>query len=233
MSQDALAPGTVLKGRFTITRLIGGGGMARVYQIEERRADGSAQTWAMKELRLDSQDAKAEAEAYQLFEQEAHLLAGLDHPHLPDVCAFFSENKRSYLVMEFIPGESLKKRLETANAPILESQVLDWAIQICDVLDYLHTQNPPVIFRDMKPSNIMVTPDGAIKLIDFGIQARQDERYPGDGVGELRRAGAMGQSAKRRAHRSLCPRRDHVSPADQCAADARFCASDFAANSGV
>jgi hypothetical protein len=169
MAQDVLAPGTTLKGRFTVTRLIGGGGMARVYQVEERRADGPAQAWAMKELRLDNQDAKAEAEAYQLFEQEAHILASLDHPHLPDVCAFFSENRRSYLVMEFIPGESLKKRLETANAPILESQALDWAIQICEVLDYLHSLNPPIIFRDMKPSNVMITPQGVIKLIDFGI----------------------------------------------------------------
>jgi len=169
MEQNPLPIGTTLKGRFTITRLIGGGGMAWVYQVEERRPNGLTHIWAMKELRLDSKDPKAEAEAYQLFEQEAHILVRLRHPNLPRLSAFFSENGRSYLVMEFIPGESLKKRLQDANAPILESQVLDWAIQICEVLHYLHTQDPPVIFRDMKPSNVMVTPEGVIKLIDFGI----------------------------------------------------------------
>ncbi len=71
--------------------------------------------------------------------------------------------------MEFIRGESLEKRLETANAPLLEGQVLDWAVQVCEVLAYLHAQPRPIIFRDLKPSNIMVTEDGSIKLIDFGI----------------------------------------------------------------
>ncbi len=169
MERGPLPIGTVLKKRFTITRLVAGGGMAWVYQVEERRADGSTQIWAMKEIRLDSNDPKAEAEANQLFEQEAHILASLDHPNLPKVAAYFGEGGRSYLVMDFVPGESLKKRQQATNAPILESQALDWAIQICDVLTYLHSQNPPVIFRDMKPSNVMVTPEGRIKLIDFGI----------------------------------------------------------------
>ncbi len=169
MAHEPLPSGTTLKGRFTVTRLIGGGGMASVYQVQGRRADGTTAIWAMKELRSDTTDPKAQAEAYALFEHEAHLLVRLRHPHLPRVVAFFNEDGRSYLVMEFIPGESLKKRLETANAPILEGQVLDWAIQICEVLDYLHSRNPPIIFRDMKPSNIMLTPQGVIKLIDFGI----------------------------------------------------------------
>lgn len=169
MERGPLPNGTVLKKRFTITRLIAGGGMAWVYQVQEQRDDGSVQIWAMKEIRLDGGDPKAEAEAGQLFEQEALILARLNHPNLPKVAAYFGEGGRSYLVMEFVPGESLKKRQQVANAPILETQALDWAIQICDVLTYLHEQNPPVIFRDMKPSNVMVTPEGRIKLIDFGI----------------------------------------------------------------
>ena len=152
-----------------ITRLIAGGDMAWVYQVEERGEDGSTHVWAMKELRMDNDSATALAEARQLFEQEAHILARLRHGNLPRVSAFFTEGGRSYLVMEFIPGESLKKRLKSANSPILESQVLDWALQICQVLEYLHTRMPPVIFRDMKPSNVMVIPKGKVKLIDFGI----------------------------------------------------------------
>jgi len=185
MKRGPLPIGTTLKGRFVITRLIAGGGMAWVYQVEERRPDGAAHIWAMKELRLDSRDPTVQAEAQRLFEQEAHILVRLHHPNLPRVSAFFNENGRSYLVMEFIPGESLKKRLQYANAPILENQVLDWAIQICDVLEYLHAQDPPVIFRDMKPSNVMVTPEGTVKLIDFGI-ARTYKK------GKLRDTLAMG-----------------------------------------
>lgn len=123
----------------------------------------------MKELRADSDDPAAMEEGRRMFEQEANILVRLSHANLPRVVAFFEEQGRSHLIMEFIHGESLEKRLEHANAPLFESQVLDWAIQICEVLTYLHTRPEPVIFRDMKPSNIMVTLEGHIKLIDFGI----------------------------------------------------------------
>ena len=115
----------------------------------------------MKELRLDVDDSRILAEARLLFEQEANILVRLSHPNLPTVAAFFAEDGRSYLVMEFIHGESLQKRLDAAQGPLLESEVTPWAIQVCDVLSYLHAQPMPVIFRDMKPSNIMVTPDRA------------------------------------------------------------------------
>lgn len=143
--------------------------MARVYQVTEERPDGSSQVWAMKELRADMDDAHTLEEGRLLFRQEAELLVDLSHPNLPQVVAFFEEAGRSYLVMEFIYGESLEKRLEHANAPLLEGEVLDWAIQVCEVLSYLHSRPTPIIFRDMKPSNVMVTPNGQIKLIDFGI----------------------------------------------------------------
>ncbi len=169
METKPLAVGTVLKGKYRVTRLVAGGGMAWVYEVEELRADGQRQIWAMKELRADADDAHSVEEGRRLFEQEANLLVRLNHPNLPKVTAFFEEQGHSYLVMEFIHGESLEKRLEQANAPLLESQVLEWAIQICVVLTYLHTRPTPIIFRDMKPSNVMVTPEGRIKLIDFGI----------------------------------------------------------------
>ena len=169
METRPLTPGTTLRGKYRITRLVAGGGMAWVYEVEEVQPDGSRQIWAMKELRADASDTHSLEEGRRLFEQEANILVRLSHPNLPKVAAFFEENGRSYLVMEFIHGESLEKRLEYANAPILEGQVLDWAVQVCDVLHYLHTRPTPVIFRDMKPSNVMVTPEGRVKLIDFGI----------------------------------------------------------------
>lgn len=142
--------------------------MAWVYQVEEL-PPASGSLWALKELRPQTQDRAERATARKLFEQEAQLLRDLDHVNIPQIAGFFEENGRACLVMEFIWGESLEKRLEAANAPLLETDVLKWAIQLCDALDYLHARQPPIIFRDMKPSNIMVTNTGLVKLIDFGI----------------------------------------------------------------
>ncbi len=167
MSQP-LVIGTVIQGRYRIVRLVGGGGMAWVYQVEELPL-GSGKLWALKELRPQTQDKTEQAVARDLFSHEAKLLRELDHPNIPEIADFFEENGRACLVMEFIFGESLEKRLETTNAPLLETDVLQWAVQLCDALDYLHRRTPPIIFRDMKPSNVMVTHTGLVKLIDFGI----------------------------------------------------------------
>lgn len=163
-----LAIGTVLNSRYRIVRLVGGGGMAWVYQVEEL-PPGSGKLWALKELRPQTQDRAEQAAARKLFEQESRLLRNLDHVSIPKIADFFEENGRACLVMEFIWGESLEKRLEKANAPLLETEVLTWAVQLCDALHYLHGLQPPVIFRDLKPSNVMVTNTGQVKLIDFGI----------------------------------------------------------------
>ena len=169
ITAEPLAPGAMLKQRYEIVRLIKGGGMSWIYQVRERRRDATTRLWALKELRMDDDDRHSLAEARQMFEQEAHILVQLSHRNLPQVAAYFAEGERSYLVMEFIHGETLQERLTQARAPLLESQVAPWAIQVCDVLDYLHTRQPPIIFRDVKPGNIMVTPNGEIKVIDFGI----------------------------------------------------------------
>jgi len=163
-----LPPGTILQGKYRIVNMVGGGGMAHVYQVEEVHPH-PGQIWALKELRPTSDSPEEQAEARRQFSQEARLLARLDHPNLPKVVDHFDESGRSYLVMEFIEGRSLEKHLETAGKGLPEKPVLRWMIQICQVLDYLHGQQPPIIFRDLKPSNIMLSNAGLIKLIDFGI----------------------------------------------------------------
>ncbi len=167
MNQPA-TPGTILHNRYRILRYIGGGGSAWVYQVEELPA-GSGRLWALKELRPQTEDRTQQAANQKLFEQEARLLRDLDHPAIPDIADYFEELGRAYLVMEFVWGESLEKRLEKANAPLLETDVLHWALQLCDALEYLHGRQPPIIFRDLKPSNVMVANTGQVKLIDFGI----------------------------------------------------------------
>lgn len=159
---------TVLQARYRVTGIVGGGGMALVYRVEEIHPR-PGQIWALKELRPASSSSEEQADARRQFGQEAKLLARLDHANLPKVVDYFDESGRSYLVMEFIEGRSLEKHLEAAGRALPEKPVLHWMIQVCQVLDYLHGQQPPIIFRDLKPSNIMLSNVGLIKLVDFGI----------------------------------------------------------------
>jgi len=157
-----------LHGRYIIHCRVGKGGMAAVYRATDTRTTA---VMAIKEM-SDSASAATPADhayALQCFNQEARLLATLQHINLPRVTDFFEENKRHYLVMEFVEGETLEKLLVSRGRAFSEAEVVPLAIQLCDVLSYLHGLNPPVIFRDLKPANIMVTPAGQVKLIDFGI----------------------------------------------------------------
>ena len=108
-------------------------------------------------------------DAIAAFRQEAQMLALLDHQNLPVVSDFFSEGGKHYLVMEFIDGETLEDKLFASSGFFDEVQVLEWVDQICEVLKYLHSQESPVIFRDLKPGNVMIDQSGKVKLIDFGI----------------------------------------------------------------
>jgi serine/threonine protein kinase len=174
--EKPLSVGTQLKGNnlYRVKRLVGGGGMAWVYQVErlsgeETQGGSPPSLWALKELRPQTEDPETQQHARTLFNQEATILSRLDHPNLPQVIDFFEDQGRAYLVMEFIWGESLEKRIAAANSPLLEREVLQWAAQICTVLEYLHSRQPAIIFRDLKPSNVMVTNAGMVKLVDFGI----------------------------------------------------------------
>jgi len=164
-----LPPQTMLSSRYIIANRVGKGGMGAVYQVADTRIPGK--TWAIKEMSdaaitdpLEKQQARAN------FRQEALMLARLDHANLPTVTDHFSDGGKQYLVMDFIEGETLVERLNReGGGPLPADEVVNWAEQLCRVLEYLHGQSPPLIFRDLKPGNVMVTPDGTIKLIDFGI----------------------------------------------------------------
>lgn len=166
-----LSAGTVLRSRYKIVEFISQGGMGAIYRAEDLRLAG--RMCAVKELWTDVNASLGDQEQVQAqFHREASVLARLDHPNLPKVSDYFAENNRDYLVMDFVSGEDLKQRMDEArrNGRFLpEKQVLDWAEQILDALEYLHTQEPPVLHRDIKPANIKLTPSGTIKLVDFGL----------------------------------------------------------------
>jgi serine/threonine protein kinase len=170
MSGEQLQPGKLLNDRYRILRVIGKGGMGTVYQAEHVRLDTIL---AIKEVRApQTADANAQALLEQC-EHEARFLVRLHHPNLPQVTDAFLEDDRFFVVMEYIEGVTLEARERMAGPLGLPvAAVIDWGLQIADVLSYLHSQDPPVIFRDLKPSNVMVEADGRIRLIDFGIARR-------------------------------------------------------------
>jgi serine/threonine protein kinase/ABC-type sulfate transport system substrate-binding protein len=164
----AMIAGNTLAGRYRIVGMIGRGGFGAVYKARDEHFP-SKPFVAVKEM-SDSQLSPAEkAKALQDFHNEADLLVQLKHPNLPNVSDVFEEGGKAYLVMEFIEGKTLATIQDEQNDPLDERQVMGWALQLCAVLHYLHTRPQPIIFRDMKPTNVMVTAQGEIKLIDFGI----------------------------------------------------------------
>jgi serine/threonine-protein kinase len=172
---------TILRQRYRLTNLVGQGGMGSVYRAEDLRLPG--RICAVKVLPHDPQASEEmRDQAHQQFLKEASTLAQLDHPNLPKVSDFFSEESSDFLVMDYVPGRDLQQILEesrVAGRPLDEETVLAWTEQIIDALDYLHRRDPPVLHRDIKPSNIKLTPDHRIKLVDFGlvkVQAAEDAR---------------------------------------------------------
>jgi serine/threonine protein kinase len=162
-------------GRYNIEKSIATGGMGAVYRAIDVRFDD--EPCAVKEMLDDFQKDIDRSQAVEWFNREAKLLLKLNHPCIPRVRDRFVENGRYYLVMDFIDGRTLAEILaKEGNVPgldgaqgVSEARARSWAQQLCNVLGYLHRQNPPIIFRDLKPSNIMVTEQDEIKLIDFGI----------------------------------------------------------------
>ncbi len=163
-----LLPNALLKQRYVIVAQAGRGGFGAVYKAKDRQLGN--RLVAIKEMSQSSIDPKDLAEATESFNREAMLLAHLTHPNLPKIYEQFTEGGRSYLVMDFIEGETLEEYLKKQNNTTLPvEKTLSIALQLCSVLEYLHTRQPPIIFRDLKPGNIMLTPSGRVYLIDFGI----------------------------------------------------------------
>lgn len=140
--------------------------MGAVYQAKDLKRQVIC---AVKEMSLSMVPPDERPQAIQNFKIEAKMLWGLSHPNIPALYGYFSEAQRYYLVMEYVDGMTLEELLERNNGPFQERRVLGWARQLCDVLEFLHSQRPPIIFRDLKPGNVMLTRTGRIKLIDFGI----------------------------------------------------------------
>lgn len=156
----SLVSGDVVENRYRIVDLVGQGGFATVYRAWDLRLNAPC---ALKE----SFDSSVEAQ--RQFQREASVLANLRHPNLPRVVDFFSVvGKGQYLVMDFIEGEDLESKVNRHGGALPEREVVGWIGQICNALNYLHQQNPPIIHRDVKPANIKITPDNRAMLVDFG-----------------------------------------------------------------
>ena len=154
--------GSVIDGKYKILNVVGKGGMSVVYLAMNERAN---KQWAIKEVRKDGM------QSFEVVKQnlvaETHLLKKLNHPHLPSIIDVIDCDDTFLIVMDYIEGNPLSKALETSGAQN-QDDVIEWAKQLCDVLGYLHSRKPPIIYRDMKPSNVMLKPDGNVMLIDFG-----------------------------------------------------------------
>jgi serine/threonine protein kinase len=168
--ENTLQPGSVLQGRYRITGVIGVGGMGSVYQARDMRFPNVTRYVAVKEMLNLTSDQSMREMALRTFERESDMLASLSHPAVPEIYDYFPSKTRAYLVMEYINGRDLEAIINAAPDFIPVETVLKWAYELCDVLGYLHEQKPePVIFRDVKPSNIMIDQHDQIRLVDFGI----------------------------------------------------------------
>lgn len=156
--------GTYIDDKYEILKEIGHGGMSVVYLAMDKRLN---KQWAIKELQKKARDANNEI-VIQSAIAEANMIKKLDHPALPRIVDIIDEQDVIYVVMDYIEGETLDYVVNQYGAQSQE-QVIDWAKQLCQVLHYLHTRTPPIIYRDMKPANVMLKPDGNLKVIDFGI----------------------------------------------------------------
>lgn len=169
--------GTIIEGKYEILKLIGKGGMSRVYLAMDQNLN---KQWAVKEIEKRARDKNNEVVIASAM-AEANMMKKLDHPSLPRIVDILDKENFIYVVMDYIEGEPLNSVLNKYGAQPQDT-VIEWAKQLALVLDYLHTQKPPIIYRDMKPANVMLQPNGNVKLIDFGIAREYKEQNLADTV---------------------------------------------------
>ena len=169
--------GQVIDDKYEILKLIGQGGMSRVYLAMDKRLN---KQWAIKEIEKRAKDKNNEI-VIQSAIAEANLIKQLDHPAIVRIVDIIDNGDVIYIIEDYIEGETLSSVLETQGAQPQEL-VIEWAMQICEALEYLHTRKPHIIYRDMKPANVMIKPDGNIKVIDFGIAREYKDQSLADTV---------------------------------------------------
>lgn len=167
--------GTVIAGKYEILKEIGHGGMSIVYLAMDKHLN---KQWAVKEIRKKGSGKHDEIIVNSLL-AEANMMKRLDHAALPRIVDIIDSGTTIYIIMDYIEGESLDKILNSYGAQS-EDKVIGWAKQLCEALSYLHSQKPPIIYRDMKPGNVMLKPEGNIKIIDFGIAREYKEQNLAD-----------------------------------------------------
>lgn len=180
--------GTTVGGRYQLIRVIGAGGMSTVWLAMDETL---GKQWAVKEIRLSDDPAEREI-ITSSFVAEANLIKRFDHVAIPRIVDLVDEGGTLYVVMDYVEGRSLESLL-SSEGPQAEEDVVDWAIQLCDVLDYLHQLDPPIVYCDLKPSNVMLRPDGTMRLIDFGIARPEGSAHEAEQAG--RRLGTKGYAA--------------------------------------
>lgn len=169
--------GELIDNKYEVLMEIGRGGMSVVYLAMDKHLN---KQWAIKEITKIANDANNEVVVQSLL-VEANLMKRLDHPALPRIVDIIDNSDKIYVVMDYIEGESLDKILQKNGAQPQE-RVIEWAKQLCDALGYLHKQNPPIIYRDMKPANVMLKPEGNLKVIDFGIAREYKQKNLSDTI---------------------------------------------------
>lgn len=165
MFNDLFQPGDMLQERYTITRIHRVSGMSTLYEAEAQE-----QLYVIKEALIQDDDDMLFYDVLEEFKLVAESLLQVDHPHIPAIVDYFIDGDRTYLVTEFVRGKDLESLINEANGSLSIKQVYEWGVALADTINYLHTLEPhPIVYRDLKPANIMVEEDGNVKLIDFGI----------------------------------------------------------------
>lgn len=164
--------GSTIDRKYEVIALIGEGGMSKVWLARDERL---RKLWAIKEIRPNEHGVRGELIRQALID-EADFLKRLDHPAIPRVVDVLDTGRTTYVVMDYVDGVSLAQMLRENERPFAQEQVVRWGIELCDVLSYLHNRTPPVVYRDMKPANVILREDGSVRLVDFGIATEVGEK---------------------------------------------------------